>query len=301
MQHPLVRAFEGGRTASFGARALHAAGLLAIALFCANCNEIVGFGKLPEPRRSDISQCYPTLAPSGPPPASLELNFVDSTGVELREELQVSACPPQAPPEELKCPQPTNQGTTIGGSVSLGWQMMMPGPPPRPPPGGPPPGGPPTPYIQVQSSLYFPTLITRLPPPPDSLAFPPLPIFSLDTLRKPLEPSLFDAYLTERAHLMVLVHDCDGVPAADVEVVLSQEVQDARTVFFAINANGAPAYEQDVSLPNGFVGYLNLPTEGRLDTVLTVRDTLSGAPLFNGAAPNVMLQKGRLTMLVIAR
>ncbi|HEU4539151.1 MAG TPA: hypothetical protein VFS00_33755, partial [Polyangiaceae bacterium] len=146
---------------------------------------------------------------------------------------------------------------------------------------------------------YFPTLVMRQAPPPDGVAFPPLPVFSRDALKLTFEPPLFDPYLDERAHLMVLVHDCEGRPAADVKVVLGQEVQDVRTLTFAIADTGEPLYDRDVSRQNGIVGYLNLPTEGRADAAVTVRDARSGAPLFGGAAPGVMLQKGMLTLLVI--
>ncbi len=295
--------------------ALYTTFTVAVALFAVGCNEIVGFGDLPAVRRTDLSQCYLTSFASPPSrgvSVDVDLRFVDGSGGPLQGELSVSTCAFQPPDRPLDCSTPETQAQTQAGALVLSWPVPGPRPGPpggeRPPGGEPPPPGPPggpggePPYVLVESETYFPTLVLRRPSPIEGGFFPAVPVFMREALRTTLEPAEFAPFLAERAHLVVVVHDCENRPAAEVEVELESELPDVHTLPFARDEGGRPAYNQKTSGRDGLVGYLNIPTSGgRADARLQLRDRQSGAPIaFRGSDRPVLLQQGQLTLVLLA-
>lgn len=283
---------RGGFGGAASARAAVAAGLLAA--LCGGCHLLVDFRDLPPTgATSPLGTC--TDAEPGVPELEIRLglNFVQNNGMPAGTELEVKACPIDATQAPLSCAEPLTPvvNPDASGHVDL---LISPDPDLAKPY---------LPYVRVEKEgLYFPTSILTWPVIERSANLPPLIAISETIVEAITELTMIDrdAGIEERGHLIVVVTDCSGAPARDIEVFVDESARDESTIAFTRGSDTVPDFYRSVTDDDGIVVYLGLPAaQDVIEVPLQLRDAFTRQDLVQGAI-SIPVRRGEATMVLVA-
>ncbi|MCU0685819.1 MAG: hypothetical protein MUF34_26860 [Polyangiaceae bacterium] len=259
------------------------------------CNLLVDFSDLPAPKPvSPLGTCK--AAPTNTPPEyelKLGLTFIENGGGAPSTAMTLRACPIGVS-DPLSCTSPLGPDThpdengraelIVYPQQNLSASYL--------------------PYVRVEKTGgYFPTSILTWPQVKRSAQLPPLIAIS-DTVvdfivdNTPLER---EADIDQRGHLIVVVTNCDGEPASNIEVVVDEAYRDEKTLPFTRGTDAIADFQpRSITDDDGIVVYLALPTSSEIVEVpLMLRDATNGQNLFRNPL-NVPIRRGEATMVVVA-
>lgn len=275
-------------------RSLHivTAGLLALG---GGCHVLVDFDELPKAGPvPPLGTCVKSGASEVPErEIRLGLTFVQNNGNPAGGELEVKACPIDASAAPLGCATPLSATANpdAAGRVEL---LISPGPALDKPH---------LPYVRAEKEgLYFPTSILTWPEVRRSAELPPVVAITESIVDSVVDLTDRDreADIEARGHLIVIVTDCAGDPARDIEVFVDERARDGRTLAFTRGKDTVPDFGRSITDDDGLVVYLGLPAATELIEVpVQLRDTITNQDLFP-APIAIPIRRGEATMVVIA-
>jgi hypothetical protein len=259
------------------------------------CNLLVDFSDLPEPGPASPLGACKAAPPSTDPEYQLKLGltFIENGGGAPSTEMTLRACPIGVS-DPLSCASPLGPEThpdefghaelIVYPQQNLSTSYL--------------------PYVRVEKDGgYFPTSILTWPQVKRSAQLPPLIAISDAVVNfivdnTPLER---EADIDQRGHLIVVVTDCQGQPASNIEVFIDEAYRDEKTLPFTRGTDAIADFQpRTVTDDDGIVVYLALPASaGLVEVPLMLRDAATGQNLFRNPL-NVPIRQGEATMVVVA-